>query len=447
MRFANVPILNASGPIVAHKAPAFSPDKLLSSLRTLHAADAYALAVSGGRDSMGLLALAREAAKLPDAPRFSVLTVDHGLRPEAAAEARKVADMCAELGLPHHILTADEKLGGTDIQQQARHMRYRLMAAFCRAHKAPLVTAHHLSDQAETVAMRLARGSGVDGLAGMAEKQWLDTAAGRLLVLRPLLEARPDAIHGDLPFIDDPSNDDTRFERVRWRKHMPVMCEAGLTPHALAALARDMRMLRERRRGFLRDWLATHGAWHDYGVLAVPRAAFLDLPQETRDGLLSACVRHLGRHNFPPRRAAVSAFSAQIGDAESGAAVLGGVLMRWRKATIFLGREYAALAREGTQICATMVTNGFWDGRFEMIHRPDGHFVAPLGEKGVASLRDKGVTFDTSVPAAYHTVLPTLFAAGDEDCAAPLGLATENHLRCVSSEQLFDALLGLGQDW
>ena len=447
MRCANAPILNANGPIVAHKAPTFSSDKLLSSLQTLHAAEAYALAVSGGRDSMGLLALARKAAKLPNAPQFSVLTVDHGLRPEAVAEARKVAEICAELGLPHHILTADEKLGGTDIQQQARHMRYRLMAGFCRAHNAPLVTAHHLFDQAETVAMRLARGSGVDGLAGMAKKQWLDTATGRLLVLRPLLEACPDAIHGDLPFTDDPSNDDTRFERVRWRKHMPVMCEAGLTPHALAALARDMRTLREGGRAFLRDWLATHGAWHDYGVLALPRAAFLDLPQETRDSLLSACVRHLGRHAFPPRRHAVSAFSRQIGDATSGAAVLGGVLMRWRKATIFLGREYAALAPSGTPICATMFTNGFWDGRFEMIHSLGGHFVAPLGEKGVASLRDKGMTFETSVPAAYHAVLPALFSANDANCSAPLGLATEKYLRCVSSEKLFDALLEQGQDW
>ena len=447
MRCASERKSNASGLIVAPEPPAFSAEKLLSTLQALHDANHYAFAVSGGRDSMGLLAMAARAATLPDAPQFSVLTVDHGLRPEARHEAQMVAATCAELGLAHHILTADEKLGGTNIQQQARLMRYRLMAAYCRAHKAPLVTAHHLHDQAETVTMRLARGSGVDGLAGMGQKQWLETEAGRLLLLRPLLEASPDEIHGDLPHAEDPSNQDTRFERVRWRQHMPQMADAGLSPAALAALARDMRGLRDTRRGFLRDWLAMHGEWHAYGVLALPRAALLELPQETRDSLLSACVRHLGRHAFPPRRHAVSAFSGQIGQAESGAAVLGGVLMRWRKATVFVGREYAALAQNRGQNNVAMVTNDLWDGRFQEIEKPNGHFVAPLGAAGVAALRAKGIIFDASVPAAYHAVLPALFDAEDADYAVPLGLATENHLRSVSSEKLFDALLQQGQDW
>ena len=443
MRCASGLRLSASGPIVGLNPPAFSAEKLLSTLQGLYGANHYALAVSGGNDSMGLLAMAARAAKLPGAPQFSVLTVDHGLRPEARAEAHMVAEICAGFGLPHHILTADEKLGGTDIQQQARHMRYRLMAAFCRAHKAPLVTAHHLHDQAETVAMRLARGSGVDGLAGMAQTQWLETAAGRLLLLRPLLEAMPDEIHGDLPHAEDPSNKDTRFERVRWRQHMPYMTEAGLSPVALAGLARDMRRLRDQRRRFLRHWLATHGDWHTYGVLALPRTALLTLPQETRESLLSACVRYLGRHVFPPRRKALSAFARQIEHTESGAAVLGGVLMRWRKQKVFLGREYAAIEESAPYFCS----DGYWDGRFKMTKNPNGHFVAPLGPAGVATLRAKGVTFDAAVPAAYHAVLPALFDAEKGDGALPVGLATENNLRCVSSQKLFDAFLEQGQDW
>lgn len=447
MRCANGPILNASGPIVAHKPPAFSAEKLLSTLQALHDADHYALAVSGGRDSMGLLAMAARAATLPDAPHFSVLTVNHGLRAAARDEAQMVAATCAELGLPHHVLEPDVKLGGTDIQQQARYLRYRLMADFCRAHKAPLVTAHHLYDQAETVAMRLARGSGVDGLAGMAQKQWLETAAGRLLLLRPLLEASPDNIRGALPHADDPSNEDTRFERVRWRKHMPHMAQAGLTPAALAGLARDMRGLRDGRRGFLRDWLETHGDWHDYGVLALPRAALLALPTETRDTLLSACVRYFGQHDFPPRRAALSAFAGHISGATSGAAVLGGVLMRWRKATVFLGREYAAMPESDTGLNTGWHADRFWDRRFRPVQKPDGHIVAPLGAAGVAWLRRQGHLFDKSVPAAYHTVLPALFDCGSAEFTQPCGLATENHLRCVSSNTLFDALLEQGQDW
>ena len=443
MRCAKARILNASGPIVVPKPPAVTPEKLLSDLRRLHSAGHYALAVSGGRDSMGLLAMAAQAAVLPEAPKFSVLTVDHGLRAEARNEALMVAKICADLGLPHHILQADEGLGVSDIQQKARHMRYRLMAGFCREQKAPLVTAHHMNDQAETIAMRLARGSGVDGLAGMAQKQWLETAAGRILLLRPLLEADPADICSDLPHADDPSNDDVRFERVRWRQHMPHMSEAGMSPPVLAAFARDMRRLRDGRRNLLRAWLAEHGDWHTYGVLALPRAALLELPVEMRDALLSACVRYFGRHGFPPRRSAVSAFAEQIGEAISGAAVLGGVLMRWRKTTVFLGREYAAMAPAGTRACV----GALWDGRFQFVQRPDGHIVAPLGTAGVAALRDKGIVFDATLPAAYHAVLPALFSKGAFSDTAPLALATEKYLRCVSSEALFDALLELGQDW
>ena len=113
-------------------------------------ADAHlALAVSGGGDSMGLLALAAQLQNTDTAPRFSVLTINHGLRAQAAEEAAQVAAMCKKLGLPHAILAADERLGATDIQQQARNLRYRLMAQWCADNQAQgVVLAHHRDDQA-----------------------------------------------------------------------------------------------------------------------------------------------------------------------------------------------------------------------------------------------------------------------------------------------------------
>jgi tRNA(Ile)-lysidine synthase len=447
MRCANAPPLNANGPIVGRDAPALTAAQLSDKLRSLHAAETYALAVSGGRDSMGLLQIAAATAKLPNAPRFIVLSVDHGLRREAREEVQMVAAQCADLGLEHHILTADARLGDSDIQQQARNMRYRLMAAHCRPLRAPLVTAHHLHDQAETVAMRLARGSGVDGLAGMAAAQWLETPAGRLLVLRPCLDLPPAALHGDLPYTEDPSNADTGFERVRWRHHMPTMREAGLSPEALAALARDMRDLRMQRDAALYDWLETHAEWHDYGVLIVPRDGFLALAEPLQARLLSACVRLFGRHAHPPKRAAIAGFGDQLRDVENGAAVLGGVLTRWRQKKIFLGREYAALKPKTDKPRPAPCEGLQWDARFDFITKADGHFVAPLGPDGVAALRAQGMVFDTTVPAAYHTVLPALFETKKSGCAVRVGLATENNLRCVSSEHLFAALLERGQDW
>lgn len=151
--------------------PATAPD--LSGLiaaalgRPLPAQARVALAVSGGPDSMALLALA--AAALPG--RITALTVDHGLRAAAAAEAAGVAAQCAARGIAHATLRRDGPPIRANVQARARAARYALMADWCRAHGAGLLlTAHHADDQAETLLMRLNRASGSDGLAGIDRK-------------------------------------------------------------------------------------------------------------------------------------------------------------------------------------------------------------------------------------------------------------------------------------
>jgi tRNA(Ile)-lysidine synthase len=177
------------------------------------------LAVSGGPDSLALLLLAAEARPL----EVEAATVDHALRPESRAEAEMVARVCERLGVPHTILTATwDVTPETAIQEQARLMRYRLLGGWLRDRGlSALLTAHHLDDQAETFMMRLARGSGVKGLAGMRAVTRGPAAAFSLV--RPLLGWR----HSDLEAVcaaagidpvADPSNEDEQFERVRVRK-------------------------------------------------------------------------------------------------------------------------------------------------------------------------------------------------------------------------------------
>ena len=177
------------------------------------------LAVSGGPDSLALLLLAAEARPL----EVEAATVDHGLRPESRAEAEMVARVCERLGVPHKILTAawDAKPESA-IQERARMMRYRLLGEWALERGiGALLTAHHLDDQAETFLMRLARGSGVKGLAGM--RRVTRVPGGAFSLIRPLLGWR----HSDLEAVcaaagiepvEDPSNDDEQFERVRVRK-------------------------------------------------------------------------------------------------------------------------------------------------------------------------------------------------------------------------------------
>ena len=194
------------------------------------------IAVSGGPDSLALLLLA--AAARPG--RIEAATVDHALRPESRAEAEMVGKVCDRLGVPHAILTAQwEQKPATAVQERARALRYRLLGEWARSRGLNLIaTAHHLDDQAETLLMRLARGAGVRGLAGMRRLS-RGSPAGVPLA-RPLLGWR----HSELEAIcaaagvepvRDPGNEDGQFERVRVRNALAAA--DGLDPGALAKSA------------------------------------------------------------------------------------------------------------------------------------------------------------------------------------------------------------------
>ena len=169
------------------------------------------IAVSGGPDSVALLLLAHRM--VPE--RIAAATVDHGLRPDSAAEARFVAALCNDLGVPHHTLIPPFPITG-NVQSAARTARYALLEDWATAQGLDwIATAHHADDQAETLLMRLNRGSGVAGLAGVRARN------GR--IIRPLLDWRRDELvaivsAAEIASVDDPSNRDDRFDRARLRK-------------------------------------------------------------------------------------------------------------------------------------------------------------------------------------------------------------------------------------
>lgn len=174
------------------------------------------IAVSGGPDSLALLLLA--AAARPGG--VCAATVDHGLRAESAAEAAEVARVCAGLGVPHAVLPVAVAQG--NVQAEARGARYGALAAWMEsAGLAALATAHHAQDQAETLVMRMNRGSGVAGLAGVRERTWVPGAEA--LLIRPVLHWRKAdlgavVVQAGLTPADDPSNRNLAFDRVRVRQ-------------------------------------------------------------------------------------------------------------------------------------------------------------------------------------------------------------------------------------
>ncbi len=201
-------------------------------------------AVSGGPDSSCLMHLIAAWRETGARPPVVVATVDHGLRPESAGEARRVARWAKALGLRHKILTWEGDKPATGIQEAAREARYRLLADLARQVKAShVVTAHTRDDQAETVVMRLVRGTGVGGLAGMRPAIIRD----EIVLARPFLgvaKARllATCTAAGWPSLDDPSNADPRFARARLRAHlMPLLAREGLTADRLVALAERAR--------------------------------------------------------------------------------------------------------------------------------------------------------------------------------------------------------------
>jgi tRNA(Ile)-lysidine synthase len=206
-------------------------------LDTLIAPDArIGIAVSGGPDSLALLLLA--AAARPGL--IEAATVDHGLRPESPAEAQLVASICEAQGIPHAIRTAEwSEKPATAIEERAREVRYALLGRWVEERGlSALATAHHLDDQAETLLMRLNRGSGVRGLAAMRPATRIP--GSDLPLLRPLLGWRRSELERicascELAPAFDPSNSDEQFERVRVRQALGAL--DWLDPRMLARSA------------------------------------------------------------------------------------------------------------------------------------------------------------------------------------------------------------------
>lgn len=280
------------------------------------------VAVSGGPDSLALLLLASAARP----GQVEAATIDHGLRPEARAEAEMVAAVCDKLGVRHATLTARwSEIPQTAIQERARHQRYRLLGYWAEERGLDaLATAHHAEDQAETLLMRLARGAGVRGLAGMRPKSVSPGAHVRLV--RPLLGWRRNELEqvcssaGVSPAAD-PSNLDERFERVRVRRSLAALdwLDAGAVANSAAILAEADAAL---------DW-AARAEW-DAGVHEKRGSVTYrptDAPAEIVRRVVARAIRKLATEGeFEPRGTELSNLVAVLWD--GGTATLRGVLCR-----------------------------------------------------------------------------------------------------------------------
>jgi len=295
---------------------------------------ALLIAVSGGPDSVALMwLLARWRRALAHGPRLVAVTVDHGLRPEAVAEAREVKRLARTLALPHRTVhwTGDKPRNG--VPAAAREARYSLLAESARAVGATcIVTAHTRDDQAETVLMRLLRGSGIAGLSAMARLSERDGLA----LARPLLDVAKSQLTATLKrakvgFADDPTNRDIAFTRPRLRALLPTLAAEGGDARLLARLAKRLARANAAVDLFAdgaEQYLALkHGAAPAGEARIFDAAAFAALPEEIKIRLLIRAINLFG-HEGPAELGKVEGLLATLDQVVQGKAGVRAALSR-----------------------------------------------------------------------------------------------------------------------
>ena len=330
--------------------------------------DHIGVAVSGGADSMALALLAGAWATARGV-RLTALTVDHRLRPEAAAEARQVAAWLGDRGIAHETL-APAGPPEKRTQAAARALRYRVLSGWSRRHGgAPILTAHHADDRLETLVMRLDAETGVDGLTGPAPYSRLEG----IEILRPLLRTPKKALKATCkafaqPWIEDPSNRDPSFTRVRVRSEMPALLQAGLSAPQLHRLMDAVSGLGAAVDGFAAHWFRDHVHVTDAGYLQFPASALNAWPSALAGRLLGNLIRSVGGASYPARADALERLAALAGDEEPFRVTLGGVLAeRDARGDILLVREAAGMAGPAAVVGGVPAR---WDNRFEILTEP-----------------------------------------------------------------------------
>lgn len=274
-----------------------------------------ALAVSGGPDSLALMLLAHEfALQTTGLSRFVVFSVDHGLRPEAANEVAFVLREAERLGFQARALKWEGAKPATGIQEAARLARYRLFEeAMQRDGAQVLVTAHHKGDQAETVLMRLAHGSGIEGLRGMD----MFSDVGDLTIVRPLLNVDPADLRAvvdaaGLAPVADPSNSDLDYERVRWRSIMPQLAQLGLTTERLTNFAGRMRDAETALVHMTAEALSLVAFAADDSEAAIDRKLLISLPRAIAVRVVARVLDRVGGGKKPHALASVEALTDRL---------------------------------------------------------------------------------------------------------------------------------------
>lgn len=410
-------------------------EKLMADLALPQTAPRFAVAVSGGPDSMALTLFLHEWVKARQGT-LKAFTVDHRLRNDSTKEAKQVGAWLQPHGINHAILTwAHENAPASAIHARARMARYDLLLSACRAENyTHLFLAQHADDQAETVLMRFAKGSGLDGLAGMASLREQDD----ITLVRPLLPIRKSSLEGacaahNWPYVIDPSNQSPRFTRARLRALQPELAQEGLTTERLYEIARASGQNRAQLEGLANQWLQTHAKADAFGRITFSYSAWCAESEAMRLRLLARALLCAGGQDYAPRLAALERLHEKLLHKVQTIHTLSGCMIEVDENTIFFMREEGLV----DETLALNATAPFvrWDNRFVFTPAEGAQNTICIKKLGAISrdqLEKRGFTEIAALPAKLRASLPALYINAEWIDLPDFGANPQKNRVCTS---------------
>ena len=360
------------------------------------------VAVSGGSDSVALLLA---LSKIISAKNLKAVTVDHGLRADAASEAAWVSQLCVTMGVDHNTLKVNNLAPGPNLQARARDVRYSLLAKWGQNCDI-ICLGHSQTDVAETFLMRLSRGSGIDGLAAMVS----DWDCQNLSWARPFVGFSREELRGYLKannqaWCDDPSNDDLQYKRVQIRQSQNHLDQLGLTTSRLAKTANRMSDVKKALTFALKN-IRPQLMRNDLGDVLLDRVKLAEIPTEFSERIMAEALCWVGQQSYRPRnlslrRAIVTKITRSLH---------GCVVIPQSDNFLRITREHKIVESEEVSCPA------IWDGRFYAPSYGKGYKIKSLGRVGLSACSDWR---SANRPQTALIVSPSIWK-GDQLISAPL---------------------------
>ena len=361
--------------------------------------DNVVLAVSGGADSMAMAHMIKrfwgQYPSLQNRPlkTLRALIIDHGIRENSHHEAVITAKRLSALGIPNRIERLKDKAPPTGVQAWAREKRYHALWQDACRDQAVIITGHHAQDQAETVLMRLSRGSGPRGMAGMRQSSY----HYGVRVMRPFLNVPREKLHDyasqhKVGYVDDPSNDNPVFERVRWRQAEKDLQQQGISSKDLWRLSQGFLRLDQIMAGQMASRVNEIYGMTSFGVGWIDHDQWLDLPSLMQQQILSHLIRSSAGRQHPPSQRSICALQDWVETLPSKGKTLGGLeftpkVNRFGQRMIWLYPEAERpWPDEGSKPGVLDQGHHIIDGRWHLF-LPESAKLRPLGAKGYAALK------------------------------------------------------------